>query len=269
MEIVTKILKELGFTADYTKENFDVKSAVDNFFNEKFEIFKERSEIKELEKNARNEGKIIATKEYKKAIKKRYGIDIAIDEPTEINEVLDLLDKKNEEKIQEVSKDKKESEEILRLKSENEKLKSTLTEVNESFDTYKVEVETKLVEKDNEWQGKFKERELKEKLKDDLSKRKFILDTNDVMEFLEAKIKKENIKLNLNKDKIEVVNDKGEKIMNEDGRTLLNYDTLIDRYLDGIKVKSNGTGESNVILGKKIEDMPDEQRKMYELASLM
>ena len=90
-----KLLKKLGFNIeDLEKEDFDIETAIKSFYDSKLDVYLSKPEIKEKINNARNEGKIIGIKDFKKALKRKYELDI-----NKFNAIIEKYNKNSPQKV--------------------------------------------------------------------------------------------------------------------------------------------------------------------------
>ena len=256
-----KLLKKLGFNIeDLEKEDFDIETAIKSFYDSKLDVYLSKPEIKEKINNARNEGKIIGIKDFKKALKRKYDLDISIDEPDAIDDILEKLDLKANEKL-EKSKGS-ETEQVQKLKAEIEEWKEKLMNANkdkaeilEKKELEKKEIETSYIKQ-------IRERDKMQFITSDLSKEDLIISKEDAIELFLTKLAKKNLHLEIEDNKPVIKNEKGEKVLNSIGTSHISYEELKEEGLAGLRKQSNGGNEPPIKI--KTENMSNEQKLMME-----
>ena len=256
-----KLLKKLGFNIeDLEKEDFDIETAIKSFYDSKLDVYLSKPEIKEKINNARNEGKIIGIKDFKKALKRKYDLDISIDEPDAIDDILEKLDLKANEKL-EKSKGS-ETEQVQKLKAEIEEWKEKLMNANkdkaeilEKKELEKKEIETSYIKQ-------IRERDKMQFITSDLSKEDLIISKEDAIELFLTKLSKKNLHLEIEDNKPVIKNEKGEKVLNSIGTSHISYEELKEEGLAGLRKQSNGGNEPPIKI--KTENMSNEQKLMME-----
>jgi hypothetical protein len=264
-----KLLKKLGFKIeDLESETFDLDSSLKDFYDSKVDVFLSREEVKAKIDKARAEGKIIATKDAKKLIKKRYGVELSIDDAEQDFEyALNEIDKVTEQKIE--SSKGSESEIILAAKKEVEDWKVKYVEANkkiEDIEQLKVsEIET--VKK--EYETKIKEKDKFTFIQSDLAKESYVLETSDAYDVFLAKLNKLNLHIEIVDGTPVVLNEKGEKAMNSSGTGFYDYSTLKEDCLGKIKAQSNGNDKPIDTKLTVTDTMSLEQKQMMEHLAIM
>ena len=256
-----KLLKKLGFNIeDLEKEDFDIETAIKSFYDSKLDVYLSKPEIKEKINNARNEGKIIGIKDFKKALKRKYDLDISIDEPDAIDDILEKLDLKANEKL-EKSKGS-ETEQVQKLKAEIEEWKEKLMNANkekaeilEKKEIEKKEIETSYIKQ-------IRERDKMQFITSDLAKEDLIISKDDAIELFLTKLAKKNLHLEIEDNKPVIKNENGEKVLNSIGTSHISYEELKEEGLSGLRKQSNGGNEPPIKI--KTENMSNEQKLMME-----
>jgi hypothetical protein len=256
-----KLLKKLGFNIeDLEKEDFDIETAIKSFYDSKLDVYLSKPEIKEKINNARNDGKIIGIKDFKKALKRKYDLDISIDEPDAIDDILEKLDLKANEKL-EKSKGS-ETEQVQKLKAEIEEWKEKLMNANkekaeilEKKEIEKKEIETSYIKQ-------IRERDKMQFITSDLSKEDLIISKEDAIELFLTKLSKKNLHLEIEDNKPVIKNEKGEKVLNSIGTSHISYEELKEEGLAGLRKQSNGGNEPPIKI--KTDNLSLEQKLMME-----
>ena len=261
-----KLLKKLGFNIEeIEKEDFDIETSVKSFYDSKLDVYLSKPEIKEKINNARNEGKIIGIKDFKKALKRKYELDINIEDADAIDDILEKLDLKTNEKLEKTKGT--ETDQVQKLKSEIEEWKEKLMNANkdkaeilEKKELEKKEIETSYIKQ-------IRERDKMQFITSDLSKEDLIISKEDAIELFLTKLSKKNLHLEIEDNKPVIKNEKGEKVLNSIGTSHISYEELKEEGLAGLRKQSNGGNEPPIKI--KTENMSNEQKLMLEHLHIM
>lgn len=261
-----KLLKKLGFNIEeIDKEDFDIETTVKSFYDSKLDVYLSKPEIKDKINSARNEGKIIGIKDFKKALKRKYDLDISIDEPDAIDDILEKLDLKANEKLEKTKGT--ETEQVQKLKSEIEEWKDKLMNANKE----KVEIlEKKELEKkeiETSYIRQIRERDKMQFITSDLAKEDLIISKDDAIELFLTKLAKKNLHLEIEDNKPVIKNEKGEKVLNSIGTSHISYEELKEEGLSGLRKQSNGGNEPPIKI--KTDNLSLEQKLMLEHLHIM
>ena len=256
-----KLLKKLGFNIEeIEKEDFDIETSVKSFYDSKLDVYLSKPEIKEKINNARNEGKIIGIKDFKKALKRKYELDINIEDADAIDDILEKLDLKTNEKLEKTKGT--ETDQVQKLKSEIEEWKEKLMNANkdkaeilEKKELEKKEIETSYIKQ-------IRERDKMQFITSDLSKEDLIISKEDAIELFLTKLAKKNLHLEIEDNKPVIKNENGEKVLNSTGTSHIRYEELKEEGLSGLRKQSNGGNEPPIKI--KTENMSNEQKLMME-----
>jgi len=237
-----KVLKKLGFVIeDLESETFNLDESLKTFFESQVDTFRGRKEFKEDIDKARIEGKIIATKDHKKLLKKRYGLDVSIEDAEQTMELIfDDLDKQILEKTTK-SKDG-ESVEIEKLKGEISAWKEKLVLSNEEIIKSKEDKEIAVKNIENEFNTKISDREKEFFLNSDLSKDEYILNKDEALDIFKVRLSKQNLGVKVIDGKAVIVDLAGEKAINPANGTFFDYNEVKDLAIGNLKKQSNGGG---------------------------
>jgi hypothetical protein len=264
-----KLLKKLGFKIeDLEAETFDLDSSLKEFYDSKVDFFLSREEIKTKIDKARVEGKIIATKDAKKLIKKRYGIELAIDDAEQDFEfALNEIDKVTEKKLE--SAKGSESEVVLTAKKEAEEWTEKFVGANKKIEEIEQSKLTEIETVKNDYEKKIKDKDKFSFIQSDLAKEKYVLETSDAYDVFLAKLSKLNLHIEIIEGNPVVLNEKGEKAMNSNNTGFYDYNSLKEDCLGKIKVQSHGNDKPADTKLIVTDNMSEEQKQMIQHLATM
>ena len=264
MENKDKLLKKLGFDlAEIEKEDFDLDTTLNSFHEKQFDVYKNKTEVKEMLINAKRDGEIVATKKHKKIFKK-FDIDVDIENGEQtIEDLLTTFESK-------LKVEPKDNKDIEKYTAEIDKWKQKYVDANDEIGRLN-EAKIKEIETvKSEFETKFKQRDKVDFLKSDLSKIELVIDNDVAFDLLEAKLQKMGIDIEVVDGK-PVLKKDGKPAMNENETSFLTWDSVRDSLISPLKKQSNGGSGEPITFGKQIEKdkMTPEVIKMLELAENM